>query len=258
MELKSIAKINLGLHVTGKLPNGYHLIETLFYPIPELFDILTLEQNGGVACTVEMHGLDEEVPLEKNLVWRAWDALRQAYPDRVQGVAVRVDKQIPAGAGLGGGSSNAGAVLRGLRTLFDLPASDGDLANIGKGLGADVPFFIYQRPLYATGISTDFEELPVNLAGFRVEVFPQPYHSPTPAAYQGLDLPRLQHSAPLRELLQQPIEAWKDEVKNDLETSVFKSLPELAAFKAELYAQGAVYACMTGSGSAVFGIFPDR
>lgn len=258
MELKSIAKVNIGLHVMGRREDGYHLIETLFYPVPEMYDVVRLELLEGNACEVELEGFGEDVPLEKNLCWRAWDLLHRAFPERVGGLRVTVDKRIPAGAGLGGGSSNAGVVLRGLRELCGLELSDGDLAGMAVPLGADVPFFVFQRPLYATGIGADFEELPVDLSGYRLELRPQPWHSPTPAAYQGLDLKALPHSPALKTLLGQPIGTWRGHIRNDLEQSVFRRIPEVEAAKKALYEEGAVYASMTGSGSAVFGIFPDH
>ncbi len=258
LKLDSIAKINIGLHIVGKRSDGYHLLETLFYPVPELFDEIILERREGEECEVEMVGMEEKVPLEKNLVWRAWQQLKEAFPDSVGGMKIVVEKRIPAGAGLGGGSSNAGTVLRGIREMMGLAVSDAELAGIGESLGADVPFFIYQRPLYATGIGTTFEELPDPLPGFQVKVFPQPFHSSTPGAYWGLDLRQLEHPQPLKELLTLPVEEWNGKVLNDLETSVFPQFPALAEEKANLYAQGAVYAAMTGSGSAMFGIFPDH
>lgn len=258
LKLDSIAKINIGLHIVGKRSDGYHLLETLFYPVPELFDEIILERREGEECEVEMVGMEEKVPLEKNLVWRAWQQLKEAFPDSVRGMKIVVEKRIPAGAGLGGGSSNAGTVLRGIREMMGLAVSDAQLAEIGESLGADVPFFIYQRPLYATGIGTTFEELPGSLPGFQVKVFPQPFHSSTPGAYRGLDLAQLEHPQPLKELLTLPVEEWNGKVLNDLETSVFPQFPALAEEKANLYAQGAVYAAMTGSGSAMFGIFPDH
>lgn len=257
MELKSIAKVNLGLHVKGRRPDGYHLIETLFYPVEDIFDTVTLETDGGGECSVEMPGFDEDVPLEKNLCWRAWKLLHDAFPAKVGGIRIYVEKRIPAGAGLGGGSSDAGSVLLGLRKMYGLDLGDEELAALAAPLGADVPFFIFQKPLYATGIGNVFETLDLDLQGYRLEVAPQPYHSPTPAAYRELDINALPDGPALKDLLALPLDEWQGKVRNDLEQSVFRRIPEIARAKGEMLEKGAVYAAMTGSGSAVFGLFKD-
>ncbi len=258
IELRCIAKINLGLHIMGRLPNGYHLLETLFYPVPELFDDLRVEKADGNNCSVEMPGFKEDVPLKKNLVWKAWRLLADHYPNQVEGVKVVVQKGIPSGAGLGGGSSDAAGVILAINLLYDLGLSRDDLAALAEPLGADVPFFIYGEPLYATGIGNRFEILEIDLKGYRLEVRPQSWHSGTPEAYAGLDLAAISHEAPLKELLRQPITSWRGSVLNDLETSVFPRIPGIQQEVEKLYQEGAVYAAMTGSGSAVFGFFPDR
>jgi 4-diphosphocytidyl-2-C-methyl-D-erythritol kinase len=255
--LHANAKVNIGLHILGRRADGYHLMETLYYPVPEIADVLALTPGAGEGCTVRMEGLDEDLPLADNLCWKAWRVMAERFRPVDNAVAISVRKGIPAGAGLGGGSSDAAAVLKGLRTLWALPVTDAALAAIGEGLGADVPFFVYNRPMYATGIGTVFEEFPLDLAamGLRVVVRPLPVHSSTPAAFKGLDLNRLPSSVPLKELLQQPVAAWQGTVRNDLEMSVVPRIPAVGEAIAALQAEGAVYAAMTGSGSACFGIF---
>lgn len=255
--VQSIAKVNLGLHIMGRLDNGYHLLETLFYPVPDLFDWVVVDKVDTDACTVDMPGFPESVPLEKNLAWKAWQAMHAAYPDRVGGIAVTLRKSIPAGAGLGGGSSNAAAVMEAINQLYALELDQDALAKLAEPLGADVPFFIYGHPLYATGIGNRFEALEIDLSDYRVVVAPQPYHSSTPAAYQGLNLSSLEHAGALKELLQLPPEAWRGKVLNDLEGPVFARIPALQEEVNKMYTEGAVYAAMTGSGSAVFGLFKD-
>jgi len=256
--VQSIAKVNLGLHIMGRLDNGYHLLETLFYPVPDLFDWVVVDKVETPGCTVEMPGFPESVPLEKNLAWKAWQAMRVAYPDRVGGIAVEIRKSIPAGAGLGGGSSNAAAVMEAVNQLYGLQLDPDALAKLAEPLGADVPFFIYGHPLYATGIGNRFEALEIDLSDYRIEVIPQPFHSSTPAAYQGLNLSELEHEDALKELLLLPPEAWRGKVLNDLEGPVFAKIPAIKEEVAKMYTQGAVYAAMTGSGSAVFGLFKNR
>lgn len=253
--VQSIAKVNLGLHIMGRLENGYHLLETLFYPVPDLFDWVVVERTDTNVCTVDMPGFPESVPLEKNLAWKAWEVMQSAYPDRVGGIAVEIRKSIPAGAGLGGGSSNAAAVMEAINQLYALELRADALAALAEPLGADVPFFIYGEPLYATGIGNRFETVELDLQGFHLEVAPQPYHSSTPAAYHGLDLESLDHATSLKTLLQLPPAEWRGKVLNDLEGPVFAQLPALKEEVEKMYARGAIYAAMTGSGSAVFGLF---
>jgi 4-diphosphocytidyl-2-C-methyl-D-erythritol kinase len=261
MKLISCAKVNLGLHITGRREDGYHLMETLFYPVKGLFDEIELTPAKGGKCSVEMEGLAETVPIEQNLCWKAWNgmAAKAVEAGLDPGLKIHVKKRIPAGAGLGGGSSNAACVLKGLNKLWNLGIPDAELARAGETLGADIPFFIYNRPLYATGIGTVFEEFPLNLAamGLRLEVFPLPIHSSTPMAFKGLDIAALPSYIPLKELLKLPLDQWQGKVRNDLEGPVFARIPQVAKLKADLIAQGAVFASMSGSGSACLGIFRD-
>jgi 4-diphosphocytidyl-2-C-methyl-D-erythritol kinase len=259
LHIHANAKVNIGLHILGRRADGYHLMETLFYPVPEIADALTLTADAGEGCTVTMEGLDEDLPVTDNLCWKAWRAMAERYRPTDNAVTIAVRKGIPAGAGLGGGSSDAAAVLKGLRTLWELPVSDAELATIGEALGADVPFFIYNRPMYATGIGTIFEEFPLDLAamGLRIAVRTLPVHSSTAAAFKGLELDLFGHPPrrALIELLQQPVLTWQNTVQNDLEQSVIPRIPEVGATIAALRQEGAIYAAMTGSGSACFGIF---
>ncbi|MCL4109127.1 UNVERIFIED_CONTAM: hypothetical protein GTU68_031039 [Idotea baltica] len=239
----------------GRLDNGYHLLETLFYPVPDLFDWVVVDRTDSDACTVDMPGFPESVPLEKNLAWKAWQVMHSAFPDRVKGIAVEIRKSIPAGAGLGGGSSNAAAVMEAINQLYALDLGADALAALAEPLGADVPFFVYGKPLYATGIGNRFETLELDLQGFHLEVLPQPFHSSTPAAYRGLDLAGLDHPTSLKALLQLPPAEWRGKVLNDLEGPVFAQFPELKEEVERMYTNGAIYAAMTGSGSAVFALF---
>lgn len=260
----SIAKVNLGLHIMGRLSNGYHLLETLFYPVHDLYDEMIIESVEGNGCTIEMPGFGEQIPLEQNLVWKAWRKMADHYPGRVGGIKVVIEKEIPSGAGLGGGSSNAATVMLAVNELYQLELRNERLAELAEPLGADVPFFIYGEPLYATGIGNRFEHLRPGagrkglLDGYRLVVRPQPWHSGTPEAYAGLDLSSIQHERELKELLLEPVETWKGNVCNDLERSVFSRIPGIRKERDKLYEEGAIYAAMTGSGSAVFGIFDDH
>lgn len=250
MILKSHAKINLGLLITGKRPDGYHLLETLFYPV-DLHDVLTITPSPTLE--IDMIGMSEKVPMESNLIYKAWKLLSD-HDARVQPVSIQVEKHIPAGGGLGGGSSNAAFTLKGLNELFNLGYSNAFLAELSAPLGADVPFFCYGTPMMATGIGQDLTPFELDLP-YEIRLVTPPIHSSTPAAYKGLDLSQCDPDRSLLAVLQQPIETWKTDLVNDLEPPVFAQYPELEQIKADLYAQGAVYAAMTGSGAVMFGLF---
>lgn len=254
-QIPASAKINIGLHIVGKRADGYHLLESLFYPVRSLYDTVTVEAMEGEACTVEMPGF-EGLSLQDNLCYKAWAALRSAFPGQVGGVHIRVDKGIPAGAGLGGGSSDAAAVLRLLREIFGLTVTDAALAAIGGKLGADVAFFVYDDgPRYATDIGTVLQPFALDLSGYELRVETLPVHSSTVEAYRNYAHEPGRHATALASLLKQPVATWRGRVLNDLEANVFRRLPEVEACKTRLYGDGAVFAAMTGSGSACFGLF---
>lgn len=236
----------------GKRSDGYHLLETLFYPV-NLADTLALEKSDQSGIRIAMSGLAIEVDPEKHLCKRAYDAL-SAKVGGLPGVQLVLVKRIPAGAGLGGGSSNAAFTLVGLNELFSLGFSLDQLAEISAPLGADVPFFIYNRPMLATGIGQDLEAFPLDLT-HEIRLVTPPIHSSTVEAYQGLDLSQCDPNRSLKELLRLPVSEWKGKVVNDLEGPVFKQYPVLAGLKQQLYDDGALYAAMSGSGSALFGLF---
>jgi 4-diphosphocytidyl-2-C-methyl-D-erythritol kinase len=255
--LRANAKINVGLHLVGKRADGYHLLETLYYPVPDLTDTLWIERVPGESCTIEMNDFEEDIAVEDNLCYRAWRLMADELEKKKEtGLRIRIKKGIPAGAGLGGGSSDAAAVLKALRSLWQPDISDAKLAALGARLGADVPFFIYNRPMYGTGIGTDLEPFDFTLAGLELRVKVFKAHSSTVQAYREVLPEDIGHTQPLRELLQLPIEQWRGRVVNDLEKPVFKRLAFLPLAIAEFYQLGAIYAAMSGSGSACYGLFP--
>jgi 4-diphosphocytidyl-2-C-methyl-D-erythritol kinase len=247
------AKINLGLLIKGKRPDGYHLLETLYFPYFDLQDELEIERLPGNQCHLQVKGIELDGDPTDNLCVKAYRLLQARYP-ALGGVRISLEKKIPAGAGLGGGSSDAAQTLLGLRELFDLGAGIDELAEIGGTLGADVPFFLYNRPLLARGIGTEFEELALEFP-FRIELITPPIHSSTIGAYKALDYRQFDPDRDLKEILLGDVEHWRDRLDNDLEVPVFKMYPELAQIKQDFYDRGAVYAAMSGSGSAVYGLF---
>lgn len=252
------AKVNLGLFIKGRRPDGYHNLQTVFLPVPQLHDVLTITPTPGAnGPSLEVAGVDDVDLglLDDNLCIRAWHALKGHYA-HLQPVHIHLTKHIPTGAGLGGGSSDAAHTLRGLIQLFQLHISKADLVKLSAGLGADVPFFLFDGPMYAEGIGEQLSPINLPLEGYSIKVITPAIHSSTAEAYRGLDLAACHTSQNLRSCLQQPLEQWRHCAANDFEPSVFARFPALASIKQQLYAEGAIYAAMSGSGSAIFGLFP--
>lgn len=245
------AKINLGLYIIAKRPDGYHNLLTAFYPV-EWRDILEIVPAKGSETTLTVTGRGVECAPEKNLVMRAYRAVAGRMP--LPPVDIYLHKVIPDGAGLGGGSSDAAFTIFGLNNLFGLGMSPAQMAGIASEIGADCPFFIYDRPMVATGIGDVFTPCEVNLDGVPVLIVKPKVHVPTRDAYSRVT-PRTP-DIDLSALLSSPVEEWQGRLVNQFEDSVFPLHPEIAALKEELLDMGAAYASMSGSGSSVFGIFP--
>ena len=242
------AKLNIGLNVKAKRPDGYHELETLFVPCDAFSDVLEIEE--APALRVEIPGADW--PVEEDLTVRAWHLMNDEFD--IPPVRIHLEKHIPVGAGLGGGSSDAAAALKLLNALFSLGLPEDALAQRAARLGSDCAFFIYDAPMFGTGRGELLEPFPVDLSGYRIAVqMPRGERVSTREAYAGI-VPA-PAALPLRQALSRPVPAWKDCVFNDFEATVFAAHPRIAALKAELYARGAVYAAMSGSGAAVFGLF---
>lgn len=244
------AKINLGLDILRKRPDGYHDIETVMIPVGWR-DILEIVPAKGDVTTLTVTGRDVNCPPEKNLVMKAYRALseRVALPP----VDIYLRKIIPDGAGMGGGSADASFTLRGLNEMFALGLSDEALADVAATLGADCPFFIYNRPMLCTGTGTEMTPINVSLRGLTLVIVKPPVSVPTATAYSHT-VPQYPPT-PLREAISRPLEEWKGLVKNDFEPSVFPAYPTIEELKEKLIESGAVYASMSGSGSAVYGLF---
>lgn len=240
------AKINLGLHVVRKRSDGYHDIETVFYPVPSLCDVLELTLSDRF----EMHVYNAEVAGE-NLCEKAWRLLAQRYD--IPPVAIHLYKKIPMGAGLGGGSADAAFTLTGLNQLFRMNLSQDELAGLAAQLGSDCAFFVYNRPMLARGRGEILSPLDVSLDGYEIRIYPQPEFVSTREAYGGI-VPR-EPAQRLESVLKQPVERWDGQLVNDFEETVFARYPRLAVAKQALYDDGALYAAMSGSGSALFAIF---
>lgn len=247
------AKINLGLNIIEKRPDGYHNLETIFYPI-NLQDALevTRRENNDKEYTLHISGAPLEGEPEDNLVVKAYKLLKKDYPGLLP-VDIHMYKHIPAGAGLGGGSSDAACMIKLLNDKFSLGLSTERMEEYAVKLGADCSFFIRNKPVFATGIGNLFEPVELSLKGYHIILIKPDIFVSTRDAFA--EIKPVRPAVSLKEIVKQPIETWKSSMKNDFEDSVFKKFPEIAAIKDELYDLGAVYAAMSGSGSSVYGIF---
>ena len=249
-------KINIGLHVTERRPDGYHNLETIFAPIP-LCD--TLEITPAPEFSFHQHGLRMECDTSENLCVRAYRLLKEVFP-AMGAVSMTLTKEIPMGAGMGGGSSDAAFTLKMLNELFALGLGHSQMESLATRLGADCPFFVRNVPAFATGIGNVLSPIDLSMLDGWHLVLAKPAESVSTAeAYRGI-VPRSgwarRPSIDLREAIRQPVATWKESVVNDFERSVFPRHPAIARCKDELYRAGAAYASMTGSGAAVYGLFP--
>ena len=247
------AKINLGLNIVEKRPDGYHNLKTIFYPI-NLQDALevTRRENNDKEYTLHISGSPLEGEPEDNLVVKAYKLLKKDYPGLLP-VDIHMYKHIPAGAGLGGGSSDAACMIKLLNDKFSLGLSTERMEEYAVKLGADCAFFIRNKPVFATGIGNLFEPVELSLKGYHIILIKPDIFVSTRDAFA--EIKPVRPAVSLKEIVRQPMETWKNSMKNDFEDSVFKKFPEIAAIKDELYDLGAVYAAMSGSGSSVYGIF---
>ncbi len=248
------AKINIGLQVTERRPDGYHNLDTVFYPIP-LYDALEVIEAKGAEydCRLHLSGVEIAGDPDTNLVVRAYRLLAANYP--LPSVDIYLHKHIPTGAGLGGGSADASFMLRLLNEMYSLHISDEQLEIYAAQLGADCPFFITCTPVYATGIGNEFHPITLDLVGLYLVVVKPDVFVSTKEAYS-MVVPE-KPAVTLDKKIALPIAEWRDTISNDFEKGIFALHPELQGIKDRLYELGAVYAAMSGSGSALFGLFTE-
>jgi 4-diphosphocytidyl-2-C-methyl-D-erythritol kinase len=246
------AKINLGLNIVSKRPDGYHDIETVFYPIRwcDALEIVPAKKEKG---SFSQMGIPLKDDPQKNLVMKAYRLLKAHYDIPETDTYLR--KNIPFGAGLGGGSSDAAFMLKLLNDFADLHLSHKQLEEYAGQIGADCPFFIQNTPVFAEGRGNIFTPATVSLSGYYLVVVKPDIHVSTQEAYANVKPQQPKES--LRDIIQLPVSAWKDKLVNDFEKSVFVRHPEIGEIKQKMYERGAIYASMSGSGSSVFGIFED-
>lgn len=245
-------KINLGLQVVRKRPDGYHDLQTVFYPIP-LRDNLELRElrNSDAPYALQLAGQAIEGNPDDNLIIKVYKQLKEEFD--LPALDIYLYKHIPLGAGLGGGSSDAAFMMKGLNEVFELGLSDYEMERRLAGLGADCAFFVQNVPAYATGIGDELTPIPLSLKGMYIVLVKPDVSVSTREAYAGVTPKEPEHD--LLKALRRPVTEWRDRVVNDFEPSVFAAHPELAAVKQTLYDMGADYAAMSGSGSTLFGLF---
>ena len=253
-----LAKVNLGLNVVERRADGYHNLQTVFYPvgIKDALEITRMDDAfpSAVDCDIKVTNIAIEGDEQRNLVVKAYNLLKKDFP-ALPRLHAHLYKGIPTQAGMGGGSSDASAMLVLLNEVFSLGLSEQQLINYAAQLGADCAFFIMNRPAYAEGIGERLTPIELNLKGWFMTVVRPDIPVPTKEAFARIT-PHMPQKC-CKDIVMQPVETWKDELVNDFEQSVFAVHPELETIKQKLYEEGAVYAAMSGSGSALFGLFKE-
>lgn len=246
------AKINIGLNITEKRPDGYHNLESCFYPI-EWIDILEIVPSDSLSFSSS--GISIPGNESSNLCLKAFDLLQKEH--NIPPVNIHLHKVIPIGAGLGGGSSDGAFTLKMINEIFRLSLSINQLEAYAAELGSDCPFFIQNQPKFVTGTGDVFHEVKINLTGKHLIVIKPDLHVTTADAYREISP---QHPlSNIKDVIEnQSISTWKSCISNDFEQSIFRVHSSIAEIKKTLYKQGAVYASMTGSGAAVFGVFDKK
>jgi 4-diphosphocytidyl-2-C-methyl-D-erythritol kinase len=254
-----IAKINLGLNVVERRPDGYHNLETVFFPVhlKDALEVQVMDEAFPSAhdCDLKVTNIDIEGDEQSNLVVKAYNLLKCDFP-QIPRVHAHLYKAIPTQAGMGGGSSDCAAMLLLLNEMCGLGLSRQQLIGYAAKLGADCPIFVLNSPAYAEGIGERLQPIELSLKGYYLVVVRPNIPVPTKEAFS-----RIVPHKPAKnclDVVRQPIETWREELVNDFEESVFALHPEIGAVKQQLYEMGAIYAAMSGSGSALFGIFKEK
>lgn len=253
MILFANAKINIGLQVTARRADGYHELNSIFYPLP-IYDIIEILETDAEHSVLSVQGNHIPGNTADNLCIKAYGLLKKEFDIPV--VSIDLIKQIPIGAGLGGGSADASFVLKGLNDLFQLNLTNTQLMKYAAQLGADCPFFIANTPVFATGIGTDFKKISLDLGEYHIAVIMPDIHISTAEAYSGVN--PIPSNVNLEEAIRLPIQEWKFHIRNDFEESIFERYPLLKEIKEALYQKGAIYTSMSGSGAAIYAIFWEK
>lgn len=246
------AKINLGLHILARREDGYHNLETVFYPI-KIHDALEIVPALDEESSISISGKRVEGTTDNNLVWKAWTIIQKNYQKRIAPIDIYLHKAIPMGAGMGGGSADGAGMLLLLNEYFNLNIDKATLSKMALELGSDCPFFIHNTPQFAQGRGELLEAIELDLSAYSLQLICPKVHISTAAAFSGIQ-PKTS-PIDLRAIATLPIQDWKEKISNDFETTIFKIHPVLDSIKNQLYEGGAIYAAMSGSGSTIFGLF---
>jgi len=248
-------KINLGLRITQKRADGFHALETVFFPISikDALEIIIEQETSAAPITFTSSGLAINGDPSDNLCFKAYGLLKKDYPT-IPNIKMHLHKTIPMGAGLGGGSADGAFTLVALNQLLNLQIPEQALLDYALQLGSDCPFFIINTPAFATGRGEILKPINVNLNGYSIVIVNPGIAISTKLAFS-LITPKVPDTN-MEAIICEPVTSWKEKLINDFEQPIFNSFPELANIKETLYQKGAVYASMTGTGSTVYGIFP--
>jgi 4-diphosphocytidyl-2-C-methyl-D-erythritol kinase len=248
------AKINIGLRIVEKRPDGFHNIETFFYPVA-LADALefVVRKDGRKSDILRVTGVMGDADPENNLVMKAVKLMHKSFD--FPGIRIHLHKTIPVGGGLGGGSSDAAGMLRVLNRYFGFGLNPEELRSFAGRLGSDAPFFVDSTPSFAEGVGNILSELPLDLKEYHISLLYPGINISTAEAYAGCE--PCPSGLSLRQLLMLPVSGWRGRVINDFELNIFRRYPQLGKLKMALYEAGALYASMSGSGSVIYGIFED-
>jgi 4-diphosphocytidyl-2-C-methyl-D-erythritol kinase len=246
-------KINIGLRVTEKRADGFHDIETVFYPI-QFKDAIEIIEDPASNKEISYTQSGTIIPgsMDDNLCIKAYHLLKKDFP-HLPNVKMHLHKAIPMGAGLGGGSADASFMLKLISQKFNLNLSVDQLLNYALKLGSDCPFFIINTPCYATGRGEILEAISLNLSSCKIVLVNPGIHINTGWAFSNITIEKKENS--LKDFIQMPVTEWQQNIHNDFESPVFKAHPEIAAIKSILMAEGALFASMSGTGSTVYGLF---
>jgi 4-diphosphocytidyl-2-C-methyl-D-erythritol kinase len=245
-------KINIGLHILQKREDGFHNLETVFYPVPFTDALEIITNHDSKEPVLSLSGLAVDALMEDNICIKAWRLLKNDFKD-LPSVNIHLHKTIPTGAGLGGGSSDGAFTLVQLNKLFRLELTQKQLISYALQLGSDCPFFIINKPCIAKGRGEILQEIDLDLSSYKLILINPGIHINTAWAFSQLNPGR--NNGEVQNIIKQPLTQWKDLLKNDFERPVFDKYPEIGNIKDLLYKSGALYASMSGSGSTVVGIF---